>query len=121
MNEKHAKLIEAMTHYDRGDTARIQHFIKVHDLSAVIGTTVGSGGCLALGGGDIEDNVDGVANRTRVNSGGSVIVCSGCTASELSVSRGGVLVFDVASNTDVQGASYGSAFEMTDAYLSGYI
>ena len=38
MNEKHAKLIEAMTHYDRGDTRRIQHFIKVHDLAAVIGT-----------------------------------------------------------------------------------
>ena len=41
MNEKHARLIEAMTHYDKGDTRRIQHFIKVHDLAAVIGTLEG--------------------------------------------------------------------------------
>lgn len=41
MLKQHAKLIEAMTRYDRGDTARIQHFIKVHDLSAVIGTLEG--------------------------------------------------------------------------------
>ena len=41
MDEKHAKLIEAMTNYDKGDTRRIQHFIKVHDLAAVIGTLEG--------------------------------------------------------------------------------
>lgn len=41
MLEQHAKLIEAMTHYDKGDTARIQHFIKVHNLAAVIGTLEG--------------------------------------------------------------------------------
>lgn len=44
MLTQHAKLIEAMTHYDKGDTARIQHFIKVHDLSAVIGTLEGLDG-----------------------------------------------------------------------------
>lgn len=33
-----ARLIDAMTEYDRGDTLRIQHFLKVHDLAVTIGT-----------------------------------------------------------------------------------
>lgn len=33
-----ARLIDAMTEYDRGDTLRIQHFLKVHDLAMTIGT-----------------------------------------------------------------------------------
>ncbi len=37
MDEKHAKLIAAMVHYDKGDAKRIQHFLKVHDLAATIG------------------------------------------------------------------------------------
>ena len=41
MNRKHAKLLEAMTHYDKGATGRIQHFYKVHDLSATIGALEG--------------------------------------------------------------------------------
>ena len=36
MDIRHAKLISAMTEYDAGDTARIQHFIKVHDFAAAI-------------------------------------------------------------------------------------
>lgn len=36
MLEKHAKLIDAMIEYNKGDTARIQYFVKVHDLAATI-------------------------------------------------------------------------------------
>ena len=39
-----ARLIEAMTSYDRGDTLRIQHFIKVHDLALTIGALEGMSG-----------------------------------------------------------------------------
>ena len=38
---QHAKLIAAMVAYDRGDPMRIQHFIKVHDFAATIGTLTG--------------------------------------------------------------------------------
>lgn len=41
MNRQHAKLTAAMVAYDRGDAKRIQHFLKVHDLAAVIGTLEG--------------------------------------------------------------------------------
>lgn len=34
-------LIKKAVEYDRGDSRRIQHFIKVHDLSAVIGRLEG--------------------------------------------------------------------------------
>ncbi|CDD55319.1 putative uncharacterized protein [Bacteroides pectinophilus CAG:437] len=36
MYTQHAKLIDAMIEYDKGDARRIQHFIKVHDLAATI-------------------------------------------------------------------------------------
>lgn len=39
-----ARLIEAMTRYDRGDTLRIQHFVKVHDLAMTIGVLEGMSG-----------------------------------------------------------------------------
>lgn len=41
MKIQHAKLLEAMTHYDQGATGRIQHFYKVHDLAATIGMLEG--------------------------------------------------------------------------------
>lgn len=41
MNIQTAKLMAAMIHYDCGDTRRIQHFMKVHDLAAVIGEMEG--------------------------------------------------------------------------------
>lgn len=41
MEKQHAKLITAMTAYDKGDPKRIQHFIKVHDISATIGILEG--------------------------------------------------------------------------------
>lgn len=41
MDVKHAKLIAAMTEYDKGDPKRIQHFMKVHNYAATIGTLEG--------------------------------------------------------------------------------
>jgi HD superfamily phosphodiesterase len=41
MKLQQAKLMRAMIRYDRGDTARIQHLIKVHDLAVLIGTLEG--------------------------------------------------------------------------------
>lgn len=38
MHLQHAKLIEAMISYESGNTARIQHFLKVHELANIIGT-----------------------------------------------------------------------------------
>ncbi len=38
MNKKIADLMAAMIAYDQGDVRRIQHFIKVHNLAATIGT-----------------------------------------------------------------------------------
>ena len=37
----HAKLIAAMTDYDKGDAMRIQHFMKVHDYAVTIATLEG--------------------------------------------------------------------------------
>lgn len=36
MIRQHAELMAAMAEYDRGDAARIQHFVKVHDFAATI-------------------------------------------------------------------------------------
>ena len=41
MNKQHAKLLAAMTSFDKGATGRIQHFFKVHDLAAAIGSLEG--------------------------------------------------------------------------------
>ena len=43
MDIQHAKLIAAMTDYDKGDAMRIQHFMKVHDYAVTIGTLEGIG------------------------------------------------------------------------------
>ncbi|MEE3392740.1 MAG: HD domain-containing protein [Lachnospiraceae bacterium] len=41
MTDRIAKLFMNMIHYDKPDTMRIQHLIKVHDLSALIGREEG--------------------------------------------------------------------------------
>ncbi|MCR4818330.1 MAG: HD domain-containing protein [Fretibacterium sp.] len=41
MIRQHAELIRATARRSKGDTARIQHFIKVHGLASVIGTLEG--------------------------------------------------------------------------------
>lgn len=38
MNIKHAKLLKAVIHYNRGDALRIQHLVKVHNFAAIIGS-----------------------------------------------------------------------------------
>ena len=43
MDVQHAKLIAAMTDYDKGDAMRIQHFMKVHDYAVTIATLEGVG------------------------------------------------------------------------------
>ena len=41
MEPQLARLMSAMIRYDKGDTKRIQHLIKVHDLAATIGRLEG--------------------------------------------------------------------------------
>lgn len=41
MELQHAKLIQAMIEYDKGDAMRIQHFMKVHDFATAIGKLEG--------------------------------------------------------------------------------
>ena len=41
MDNRQAKLMEAMIHYDRGSAERIQHLVKVHDLAVTIGILEG--------------------------------------------------------------------------------
>ncbi len=41
MDKRHALLLLAMAEHDQGDPHRIQHFTKVHDLAAAIGTLEG--------------------------------------------------------------------------------
>lgn len=41
MDIRLARLMEAMVVYDRGDARRIEHFVKVHDFAATIGTLEG--------------------------------------------------------------------------------
>lgn len=36
MKLQHAKLLQAMVEYDKGDVPRIQHFMRVHDFAVTI-------------------------------------------------------------------------------------
>ena len=76
-------------------------------------TTVNSGGYMYISSG-------GVANSTTVNSGGYMYISSGGTATDIIASNGARLTINVASNTYIQGTYAGSAFEMKNAYISGY-
>ena len=75
-------------------------------------TTVNSGGLIVYSG--------GTANSTTVNDRGSMYVSSGGTATSVITSPGAHFVFAVTSDTYVQGCVDGSAFEMKDAFISGY-
>lgn len=37
MNIKHSELLKEIIHYNKGDTRRIQHLVKVHSFAATIG------------------------------------------------------------------------------------
>ena len=41
MKQEHAVLLKAMIDYDKGDTKRIQHLVKVHDFASAIATLEG--------------------------------------------------------------------------------
>lgn len=43
MIRQHARLIQAMVEYDKGDAPRIQHFMKVHDFAVTIAQLEGVG------------------------------------------------------------------------------
>jgi len=62
----------------------------------------------------------GVANSTTVNSGGYLSVDSGGTATNIITSSGASLGLTVASDTYIQGTLDGVAFEMKNAFISGY-
>ena len=70
--------------------------------------------------GDMYISSGGVANSTTVNSYGCMYISSGGTATDIVASSGAKLGITVASNTYIQGTSAGSAFEMKNAYISGY-
>ena len=71
-------------------------------------------------GGELHVSSGGEANSTTVNSGGLLMVYSGGTAANIIASNGAQLGITVASDTYIQGSYNGSAFEMKDAYISGY-
>jgi autotransporter passenger strand-loop-strand repeat protein len=70
-------------------------------------------------GGEIHVWSGGTASTIRAGAG-DLRISSGGTAT-FSASHSSYIFFDVASDTYVQGTSNGIAFEMKDAYLSGYI
>ena len=76
-------------------------------------TTVNSSGYMDISSG-------GVANSTTVNDSGGMYISSGGTATDITALDGAGLGITVASNTYIQGTYNGSAFEMKDAYISGY-
>ena len=62
----------------------------------------------------------GMANSTTVNSWGSMYISSGGTATDITAKGYAKITINVASNTYIQGTYGGSAFEMKDAFISGY-
>ena len=62
----------------------------------------------------------GTANATTVYSDGRLHVLSGGTATNIYASAGARLNLTVASDTYIQGCFDGTAFEMKDAFISGY-
>ena len=62
--------------------------------------------------------VAGVANNTIISSGGSINVLSGGTATNIIAEKGSEISFEVAKKTRLQGASAGSAFEISGGFVS---
>ena len=85
----------------------------VHSGTTAVKTLIDSSGRLYVYDG-------GIANDTTLNIGGKLIISSGGTATNIIASSGTWLRLTVASDTYIQGTSNGSAFEMKDAFLSGY-
>ena len=75
--------------------------------------TVNSAGTVDVGSG-------GTATNIIVNSDGWLDFSSGGTATGILVEEGGILHLNITRETYFQGISAGSAFEMKDAYISGF-
>ena len=76
-------------------------------------TTINSSGSMSISSG-------GVANSTTINNGGYMHISSGGTATNITANSSARIGITVASNTYIQGTYNGSAFEMKDAFISGY-
>ena len=88
-------------------------YLHVSSGGTANSTTVNTSGDMYVGS-------SGMANNTTVDSGG-LYVYSGGTATNIAVSDRGYLGLTVATDTYVQGCVDGSAFEMKDAFISGYV
>ncbi|MBR2345092.1 MAG: AIDA repeat-containing protein, partial [Lentisphaeria bacterium] len=87
--------------------------ICIYEGGTANDTTLNSGGRMYI-------SSDGVANETTVNSEGYICISSGGTATGIIALSGAMLNIAVASNTYIKGTSNGSAFEMKNAFISGY-
>ena len=85
-------------------------------IGSAINTTVEPGGKFFIGG---EEGI-GFAENVTISSGGTMYVYSFCTATHITAAEGAIIQITVAPNTYIQGNCNGSAFEMKDAFISGY-
>ncbi|MBQ4329487.1 MAG: AIDA repeat-containing protein, partial [Lentisphaeria bacterium] len=76
-------------------------------------TTVGSDGRMTIYAG-------GSADNTWVNYSGFMFISSGATATNITANPGARIEITVAPDTHIQGIYAGSAFEVKNAYISGY-
>ena len=85
----------------------------IEDGGTANDTTIHSSGGMGISSG-------GTANSTTINSRGSMRIDSGGTATNITANSNAVIEITVTSNTYIQGSFNGSAFEMKDAFISGY-
>jgi len=95
-------------------------------------TTVNSRGYMYISSGGTANNTTvnyygimsissgGTADSTTVNAYGNMYIFSGGTATNIVAESGAYLGITVAPDTYIQGTYNGSAFEMKNAYISGY-
>ena len=113
------------------DTTVSSGYLRVTDGGTANSTIVSRGYFLISSGGSVNIatvssgagfNIfsGGTANGVTVSSGGSFNISSGGTATNIIANNSSYLSFDVASDTYVQGIVNDRAFEMKDAYISGF-
>ncbi|MBO5690021.1 MAG: AIDA repeat-containing protein, partial [Lentisphaeria bacterium] len=88
-------------------------YMSISSGGVASNTTVASNGHMYIYDG-------GAANSTIVTPAGYMFISSGGTATNIVASSGAGFGITVASDTYIQGTSAGSAFEMKNAYISGY-
>ncbi len=87
--------------------------MTVHKNTIANSTTINGGGAMYISSG-------GTANSTTINSDGYMDISSGGTATNITANTNAGIGITVASNTHIQGIYNGSAFEMKEAFISGY-